>query len=397
MINYTGDGVSGEEVRKVYNKWLHLPNGEEDAIDFIFGTVICNRLQDVPAWGILEAASGFIKSTLLQSIEEAKGIHAEDNLSSAGLVSGFRESGKNSMSIDPSLLAVLDGKVYAVKDITSILSNRTEEVCKTFGTLRSVFDGKYVHRFGNLVRTYKVKFGMVCGATEVIKKFLAEQGHLGERFYVLTLNLPEHKEDERKYIKRAITNSNDANKMNEELKEIANKCLNFDFLNKLKPVIIPEKIEDKLSYLALYVSLLRGKVDINKYTKEIMYNAVRELGTRIAKQFLKLLKGICYFRRIEIATNNEYKIIKRCAISTVNTNLEMIVRGCYKNGFTGVYTSESLSKLKNIKLSPMVCEMSANSLYMLEVFDRIPLKFSKFEYTLNEEFIQIIKNSEVYK
>ena len=397
-FKYTGEGLKAEEVYKGYKKYLHLPT--TDIIDFLYGSIISNRLNGIPVWSFIVAPSGFIKTTFIKSIVNSQDIHEEDNMTSAGLVSGFTGGGKKSeydTSIDNSLLPELNGMTLAIQDLTTLLTDRPENKAKTFGILRSCFDGSYKHRFGNIKRVYESKFGLLAGVTPDGLNIFNDDKALGERFISFEMKLPKDQKDEINYIMRAMNNATYENAIKDTLSEIGTKCLNYDFLENIKDVFISDKINRQIAYLSLFISIMRGKVEYDKYTKEIFRKAQREIATRLSKQLVKLLKGICMFRRKVKATFEEYKILKKVAISTIPESRQDLVYSCYRNSADGKYTPKVMSTLKGIRLSSTVCAINARKLSMLDVFVSHKSKYEDYgEFTFNEDFINIIKECKIY-
>jgi len=142
---------------------------------------------------------------------------------------------------------------------------------------------------------------------------------------------------------------------------------------------------------------MRGKVEYDKYTKEIFRKAQREIATRLSKQFVKLLKGICLFRRKSKATIEEYKILKKVAISSIPEERHDLVYACYKNSTDGKYTPRVMTTLSGIRLSSTVCAINARKLSMLDVFISHKNKYEDYgEFSFNSDFVNIIKECKIY-
>jgi len=399
---YDGEGLEAQEVYDGYKKHLHLP--DTDCIDYMYSLVLANREEGINVWGFITAPSGFIKTTFITSITGAQDIHEEDNMSSAGLVSGFTSSpDKNNKkeidsSIDNSLLPELNGMTLAIQDLTSLLSDREENKRKTFGIFRSCFDGKYKHRFGNVKRIYISSFGMLAGVTPAGIHLFEAEGALGERFISFEMKLPDETKDEIAYIMRAMTNASQESKIKEALIEIGTKTLNYDYLKNFPDIAISDKLFRKVAYLSLFISIMRGKVEYDKYSKLIDNKAQREIATRLSKQLVKMLRALCRFRRKRKATMDEYDILKRIAISTIPDKRHDLVSTLYYTSIDGVYTGKTMSRLDGIRLSRQVCEINARKLSMLDVLVKHHREKGDFdtEFTFNEEFINTIREARIY-
>ena len=381
---YDGDGLSAHEVYDAYKKHLHLP--DTTVVDYLFGSILANRLPGLPIWSFIVAPSGLTKSEFIMSVSNAKNIHTEDNLTSAGLVSGFTAGG-----IDQSLLPQLDGKILCVKDFTTMMKGRQDQREAIFGMLRTIYDGVYKHKFGNIHREYRSQFGIIAGVTPYIEVFLENESSLGERFLRFALTIPNELQKEIEFVRRAMQNTSNETEIRDALQHVANECLNHDYT---EAVFIPPDIEEKVIYLATFTEMLRGSIERDKFTKEILYKPFRGIGTRIAKQFTKLLHGICLFRRVKTATESEFEVIKKLAQGTIPSRFNELLSKTVSNSLDAAYTPASVAKM--IRLSEPVCDMLLKSLMMLDVFEvsKIGLK-TEFVYT--ESFIDILKKSEVYK
>jgi hypothetical protein len=379
---FNGGGLTAEKVYKGYKKHLHLP--DTAVIDVLFGTIIANRLDGDPLWTFIVAPSGFTKSVFLKSISESKGIHSEDTLSVAALVSGFTAGG-----VDFSLLPQLDGKVLNIKDFTTVLKMNQTSREEIFGMLRSIYDGTFSKRFGNTERRYTSRFGIIAGVTPAIEIYLTGESALGERFLRYPLKLPRSISAHMEYIEKAIDNIEKEVEIEDYLKDIANSCLDYNFTTR---VSIPEIIKRKLMYLAIYVSILRSTLERDKYTKEILFRPFQEAGTRLAKQFTKLLIGICKFRRIQKATEDEFRIICKLALGTVPSREGDIVRKVYKK------YSDSSIRLKDVSNMIHLPRSSCMTLISGLCAMRVMRKSKDTNvFKLTKSIMDIIEASEIFK
>lgn len=385
----SGEIVDCKDVYDTYSKWLHLES--TDTIDVLYGSIIANRIGGDPIWLFLVAPSGGTKSEFITSISDCPGTYSITTLTPHTLISGANFGGGG----DPSLIPKLKNKVLAIKDFTTILnmnSNSREEI---FGILRDAYDGKIEKNFGNgIIRRYKSKFGIVAGVTPAIELYTSGQTALGERF--LKWNIPFDDSFEGRYniLSKALSNTTKEEQMRKEIDEMAYKVLNHPYQDDNIPDV-PDNIKGKVIGLSQYIGVIRGTVNRDKYTREVTHKPFQELGTRLAKQFLKLMLGIGLFRQKEIITNREYEIIKKVAISTIPSRLETIVYGIVSEDICDTYTVEELQEISGLPRTT-VKRMTEN-LVLLQVLEELKVGRRLKSYKLKDEIVDIIELSEIYK
>lgn len=315
-IDYDGKGLPADTVREAYRKHFHVP--DTDTIDVLFGTVIANRLPGDPIWLFYVAPPGMTKTEYLQSMSDAPEIVAVSTLTPHALVSGA-----NTSAGDPSLIPQLRDRVLVIKDFTTILNMPQMAREEIFGVLRDAFDGHIAKSFGNGVhREYDAKFGILAGVTPAIDTFLEDEASLGERFLRWRIGLPTRIDEHMEYLRRAAANVTKEVDIRNSLRKIAAEALAYDYQDT---VTIPKKIEDRILYLSIWTSIMRGTVIRDRYSKEITFQPFQELGTRLSKQFVKEAKGIGMFRRVKKVDEDIYRIIRKLALGTVPSRIMTVM------------------------------------------------------------------------
>lgn len=375
---YDGDGMLPEDVYNSYTRWLYMP--DTSAIDIMYGAVLANRLDGDPLWLFLVAPPGMTKTTLLQTIADCDEVVAVSTLTPHSLISGSNAGG-----VDPSLIPRLDGKVLTIKDFTTILNMHIQAREEIFGVLRDAYDTEVTKTFGHGIRRhYKSKFGIVAGVTPAIETFLETESALGERFLRFAMKLPKSTQEHLEFMRRATLNIKDEKMMRDTMRELGAKVLNHSFDTNIH---IPDKIYTKILYLSMWTAQLRGTIIRDKFSKEVLFKPFQELGTRLSKQFMKLLIGICMFRRLKEAGENEFRIIRKVALSTVPSKLENAVKSAYKYGIDRNFTVGELGEM--IQLPTSTTQQVVNSLYMLGAFTKVKLSAVKTDWKLCDKFIDI--------
>lgn len=315
--------ISTEELITEYKKWLHLAS--TDSLKVMYGVMMANKLEGDPIWLFLVAPPGGSKSELLMSISKSGTTHAISSLTPHTLISGANwKEGQ-----DPSLLPQLKDKVLIIKDFTTLLTMHYSVRDEIFGTLRDIYDGHTEKAFGNGVRRkYNVHFGILAGVTPAIETFNVVHQGLGERFLKFRISGNWDTNSEEDKILRALNNIGREDRMRSELQKAGSRWLAHA---KLPPEIplLSDEMKGRLVHLAKFSARLRGVVDRDKYSGQVLYKPSSEVGTRIAKQLAKLGTGIAMFLGKKKVDEEIYSLIRRVALDTVPDRVEDIVRALW--------------------------------------------------------------------
>lgn len=383
---YDGEGLSPEDVYKEYRKWLHLP--DTNVIDVMFGTVIANRLPGDPLWLFLVAPPGATKTELLMTLIDAPNITTTTSLTPHSLISGANFAGGG----DPSLIPKLNGKCLVVKDFTTILNMNMVARDEIFGILRDAYDGRTEKHFGNGVfRSYESKFAVIAGVTPVIEQFTDEHSALGERFLRYKIHTRTDAKGSKAFLKRALSNVANEDEMRSSLRKVGTQVLKHDFTGG---PTFSDEICEKIIALAQWTALMRSTITREKYSGEITHKPYTELGTRLAKQYMKLLLGVGLFKQLDTITDKEYQIAVHMAKSTVSSRMEEVVRKMYKGEKEKAYSTSDIVKLTN--LPPMTCGRVMENLMMLHVVQKKDSGPMKTEWVFTEDMKELIETAELY-
>ena len=382
--------IKNKDLLATYRKWLFLP--DEKIIDIIFGTAFANRMEGDPIWLFLIAPPGGSKSELLMSLSTAEEVVCMTSLTPHALVSGAVWSDGQ----DPSLLPKLNNKLLVLKDFTTITSMHFTQRDEIFGILRDVYDGKTEKYFGTgIKRAYESKFGILAGVTPVIETFGTIHQSLGERFLKYRLRGDTQKSEEHK-IYKAISNINKEIKMRTELCEVAARCLTRHIPSKEKIPAFPQNYFKRIVALAQFTAWMRGVVERDRYTQQVLYRPSSEVGTRLAKQLVKLGIGIGIFRNKKELGEYEYECIKSVAAHTCPDRVKMIIRAFWKA------KKEDLDALTTKEVSLRTNLPQATIFRLLEDLELLKaVKRSgggnKYLWQLSSQLLHLIGKSEVFK
>ncbi|MBW7990004.1 MAG: hypothetical protein FVQ84_08325 [Planctomycetes bacterium] len=323
QINPSGEGLSRDKAVEGFRKWLLLKDSE--VIDVMFGAVFANRMEIDPLWMFLVAPPGGSKSELLMSLTDAPLIIAKTTITPASLVSGMNTGSLG----DPSLIPRLDKHVLVIKDFTTILSMNIIQREEIFGVLRDAYDGEFSKDFGNGIRReYKSKFGIIAGVTPIIEGFSNSNTILGERFIKYKIKYRGRIDVGRDVIRRALNNIKKVTPMRDELKIIASKVLDRPISTEDSPTINESRLNGIIK-LSQWIANLRGVVSRERYTGQINFKPVAEIGTRLAKQLCTLAFGISYWKGDSSVSDSTYQTIINVACDTAPDRVEEIVRQIY--------------------------------------------------------------------
>ena len=390
-IAYDGAGVVMQDVYDTFQKWLYLP--DTTVLDVMFGSLIANRLPGDPLWLFIVDRSGGAKSVFLRAIEDSPSIVTTTSVTPHALVSGHTGMGGG----DPSLIPRLDGKVLAIKDFTTILNMNITKRDEIFGILRDAYDGKIEWVFGNgKVCSYTSKFGILAGVTPAIELYTEGHTALGERFIRFRPTRSNSMKLERDLMHKALMNTTFEEEMQADLSRVSTALLNHDF--GPLPGCGPD-IQQRIISLAQYVSLLRGTINRDRYSKEITHNPFTELGTRLTKQFYKLILSIAQLHRADNVTLEHLDAIKQVARSTTPTRMELTVERMYTHGAERPYSIKDIADLINLPTltAGRVCE----NLTMLGVLKRIKLdKVNRsgdtMQYMITRDVLELIDSTNLF-
>jgi hypothetical protein len=360
-IKYTAEPVPVKEIYDTFTKWLYMP--DTTILDIIFGTVLANRLDGNPLWMFIVAPPGGTKTEPLMSMSGGVGIDMLSSLTPHTLISGMGLQGGN----DPSLIPLLNNKVLIVKDFTTIWGLPSMEREEIISILRDAYDGECSKIFGNGIRrSYKSKFGILAATTPVIEQMTEEHAELGERFLRWRNWIPENFDLRKKYIERALDNSTKEVAMRTELSGVAKRVL----LGKYD--IVPTMTKDMLNSivcLAQWISVMRGTVHRDKYTREILHKSCTELGTRVSKQLHKLALGIAMLHGEKEVSKETFSKILQVAKSSVSQRYHDAVNAMCKLGAKNPHGQHDIQKL--IGLPTSTTRIIMENLEMLHVVEKI--------------------------
>ena len=260
--------------------------------------------------------------------------------------------------------------------------------------LRDAYDGSIAKEFGTGSKSFVSKFGIITGVTPAIEVYTENATALGERFLKFNIPIPKDAINQLEYLVKAEANAGKEVEMREALLDIATKVLSHDFTQE---TVIPESIKRNLMFLAQFVARTRAKVERDRFTREVVFLPQPELGTRLVKQFSKLIRGIGKFRGEEYVSAHTYNIVSNLALATIPSRLNTILRFMYKKG---MHKTHTLTEIRtSLKVATRTLERLLDDWTLLDMIDVKENTKSMLErkvYKLSKDAHYLISNGKLY-
>ncbi len=247
---------------------------------------------------LILGASSTAKTELLAALDGLPMMFFLSDLTTNTLISGKKDS---------SLLPRLDKKIIVMKDFTTILSKRPDDLKIIMGHLREVYDGKLVKSFGTGdTINWTGHVGLIGACTPVYDRKHGVISQMGERFL---LYRNTNKDDIKSGI-QALAGFGSETTMRKELKKVFKT-----FLEQFKKVnlIVPELSEDmKYQIVSLATLCGHGRCHVHRdpYAKdEITYLPEPEGSPRLTKQLFHLGIALMAVNGVNEITDDIYSVL----------------------------------------------------------------------------------------
>jgi hypothetical protein len=316
-IKFAWQPKSLDQLKGTFKKWLNLTktNGtvDDEIIDITLAASFDRLLKgNEKFWLFLVVRSGGVKTTLLKSLSKLPFIYTIDSITPKTLVSGVVIQKEHERVNIEGLMKHLEGKVLAIKDFTIILTKSSDERNAVFGDLRNAYDGYLEKGFGTGDEKISVKahFGVIAACTPIIDNYWQMNQLLGERFLKL-----RHDIDDIASTRVAIAREGEETEMERELQNaVYSFYKGIDFTEQK---IIPEDVREIVFQLAMYTARMRTPLMImSQEGRAATFSGEREFPTRLAKQFMRILKLLCYVRSHAEPEGNDIVSMLRIAFDT---------------------------------------------------------------------------------
>jgi energy-coupling factor transporter ATP-binding protein EcfA2 len=279
-------GMTLEDTRHVFQKWLHLP--DTGSLDAVLAAVIANRLDGDPVWLLLVGPPGGGKSEILNAIVGLEDAHPTGTLTEASLLSGTPK--KEAAGAKGGLLHVIgDYGIIVAKDFGSVLNMNRDARAQLLAALREVYDGSWTRHVGSdggRTLSWTGKVGFVGGVTPTIDRHHAVMGAMGERFVLY--RLPEV--DPNVQARESLGHAGRERQMRKDLAVSVHSLLNE--VAERKPRARTEDEIVQLITLATLVAKARSAVERDGYSRDIELVPAPEAPTRIIVMLARILDGL---------------------------------------------------------------------------------------------------------
>jgi hypothetical protein len=267
-----------------FKKCYHMDRSIETGLAIMASTVLSIQLPGDPIWMFIVGPPGSGKTLLLRSFEHSPFCIFRSSVTPRSLISGYRTDDGS----DPSLIPQLNGKCLVLKDYTEITAMPLQEQEEMYSILRGAYDGRCEKTFGNGLHRYypNCYFSVLAGVTDVIHG--NERASLGERFLKYQMIENDGSYDARKHIMAAMGAMKEQ-VANDEHVRAAMASFTDRTLTADEFFLPSEKALHQISALSEVIAYLRGQVP--RVGSEITYFGSPEIGSRVAKQLLKI--GYC--------------------------------------------------------------------------------------------------------
>lgn len=368
----------------------HLLLNDYTIVDIIVATIIGNLFPTDPLWLQIIGAPSSGKTELLNAIEDFPKVFSISDFTTSTLISGKKDS---------SLLSHLDGKIIVMKDFTTILSKRHDDLKIIMSQLREVYDGKFSKGFGTGEhQKWSGHVGFIGGCTDAYDRHYGVIGQMGERFLLYRIE----NQDNLDAGLQALCGFGCENKMRKEIKTAFTK-----FLSQFKKVDItipkpPEDLLYKITSLAKFSGHGRCPVHRDRYTKEITYRAVPEGEARLSKQLYHMAISLMTIRREKSVNDKIYEIVKKIGSDLIPRFRFIVLRYLYEKRATEIHvywiTTGDIAEGVNVH-----GRTTLRALQDLSIIGFIKGRLAAteqgkpYEWQLTEKALKLIGGSEIFQ
>lgn len=395
--------VTLDDFFNYFKTWLHEP--DRDAIDLSVIVMLSTFFAGDPIWAFLVAPPSSGKTEIISTFKYLCQPYDEVGYFQGSLTSHSLISGMQTKRGDPSIFAKLQNprKTLLIKDFTTILSMRQQDKEEVISQLRDAYDG-YTHKqFGNgVIREYHdLRFGLLAAVTDQIYEESASFAALGERFAKLYIG----RMNDEAYVDKVLTASVNAANFSEDKREKSARLMYSAVKNLLAKMAdsgfkLPElnqELKNSIIALTKYVSMMRGVVSRDKYRPgQVKSHPYRELGPRFAKMmaFIASVHAVLYGR--DVATMEDFGLVRRVCLDTVNQRDEEILRTIYKANLPDSEVLPIKARLQEVsRYNPQTVAAVMEDMCMLSVLTKKQVG-RKLYYSLTDRMAKIVEEAQIY-
>lgn len=308
-----------EDCLEVLLETYHAYYAVDDEIPLlaVLSAYVANHLPGNPVWLMVLGPPSSGKTEILHLLDGLPNVHEVSQISSeAAFLSGHKSKDLMSggqggilMEIGLNRLGIL-----VLKDFTSILSTRRDQLPAITAALREIYDGSWVRRLGNesgQTLSWRGKCGLIGASTDIITTRLEDVGAMGERFVFVRMpdRMTENLGD---LVERQAKHRTSLSKIRKSFAMLMRAMLDsIDF------TVSPEVTREdaiRVMHLSRVVGLLRAAVERTSYRHEIVNIPPPEGPTRLAAILVLLYQGAL---AIGCSVERAWEVVTRIALDTV--------------------------------------------------------------------------------
>lgn len=188
-VSADGEGCGTDEttdlggVEAVLRKHYHDPDVQ--AARIVLGAVAAHDLEGQPVWMMIVAPPGSMKTELAEALADCEGVHLIDQLTPRTFLSGQIQDGeKRHNGRSASLLHRIGSGIIVMRDFSTILELRADDVATIMSQLRCIHDGAFTKEVGTSEETpsWRGRITCIVCATPAVDGRAGSLRPLGERF-----------------------------------------------------------------------------------------------------------------------------------------------------------------------------------------------------------------------
>lgn len=390
-----------QEIKDLASEFIEYPSeADKNIIDFILIPAVSLQWTQNPIWAQIIGAPGSGKTLHIELFKEHPKTVFVSRLSENTLVSGYRT--EEDRDDDPSLLPQLDGKIFIVKDFTTILQANKNERDAIVGQLRDIFDGSHSRAVGNIkgVQEYKSRFTMLLGVTPVIDQYYSINQQLGERF----ISYRETCTD-----RSALTNASIFNTIHgfqTDKMDLLRKKFH-EFVNKLpmldlKELVWTEEILERACMGSDFIALARSHARREGSSSSLSTIPTPEVGTRLASQMIQVLGAHSIITGHNSITPNTWAFAARVLHDTLPLPIAETIQFVYDMQTKTETSQDDYTTIREIcaktRIGMQTTTQIVSDLYFNGVFDKkvCPGSSSQHVYRLSKKSLDILHKTMIF-
>lgn len=303
-----------------------------DGLQIVCAAVAAHALKDYPpAWCLIIAPPGSMKTDVLESFRGLPGAHFVDEVTPKTFISGkIDEPGKKGKRKAPaSLLHRIGSDGFLIAADFSTFSSNTKTLGAIVSQLRRIYDGNFSREFGseeNLdERSWTGRLTLLAGGTPDVDKHYQLFQSLGERFLRVRWN------------RAGGTDTGLRAMQHDRSVAVQLKAVMHDLLQPIlsapqdAPTIHPAILR-RIAALSEFIALARSYVERDRFTREQTGITVTEGNTRLPQQLAQIARGLALLDGRTEVTDEDYRLVVRAAFDSLLPTRAVVLKRIAQTG-----------------------------------------------------------------